>query len=111
MQEIKMGSIVCFTRDNVEKKGTVEKMYEDFDIVVVNVLEDKQFYKVSISDITVVSESNKQEQTPEEKTIIITQKEFKDLTLKYINTMSDNDIKTALTLFSDLLCYGLFEND
>ena len=108
MQEIKSGSIVAFSRNNVVKQGTVLKVYEDFDIVIVNVPEDNAVYKVAVTDVTVMSEPKDQETTEPDEVITVTLSEFNSITQNLINSLSDNDVKLALTLFSDLLSDKLF---
>lgn len=112
MKEIKVGDIVVFTRDNTVKNGKVQFIYPEIDLVVVAVPDDDRCYKVDISDVTLrFEQGGSAETTVNTKCVSITQTEFKELTDKYINLLSDNDIKTAITLFSELLCCGLFGDD
>lgn len=108
MREIKKGALVCFARDNAVKQGTIHHVYTEFDMVVVDVPKDKKFYKVSISDITVMSKPNDQELKNEEEAITLTPTEFKSITASYINELSDEKVKSMLAMFSELLSYKLF---
>lgn len=106
MQEIKSGTVVCFARDNVVKRGTVQKVYNDFDIVTVKDQENNEVIKVPISDLTVMSDPPGEE--PNEKIITITPTEFKAIVQETFDMLSDPDIKKVLTLVGDLLSYKIF---
>lgn len=109
MKEIKIGSVVAFARDNVVREGTVQKVYNAFDTVVVNVPEEKTLYKVAISDVTVMSEPTDQEPKDEDEPITITPTEFREMTTELIvSSPTDSDIKRLLEIFSDLLYYKVF---
>ena len=108
MTEFKIGTRVAFMYDGVTKEGTVREMYEDLGVVVVNVPKDKAFYKVSLSDATLIPEPNDPELKTEDEAILITPAEFKAITQDTINMLSDPDFKTALTLVSELLSYKIF---
>ena len=110
MTELKVGSVVVFARDNLVKKGNVRKIYEEFDMVVVDVPEDNHLYKVSLFDITVMSDTNDQEEPKNEGDFIkITPTEFEAVSSDLINSLQDTGLQSVLTLFSELLSRKLFD--
>lgn len=113
MKEIKSGMIVAFMRENVSKKGRVEKVYEDLETVLVQVPEDECIYKTHISNLEVWSESNDQVVKKDMGySITITPEEFKEITVKVIaKTLEDNAVVKMLSLFCELLQRELFKGE